>query len=82
MLNEYGVSDVAVFGSYARGEETERSDIDILVNFKPDAHIGLIRFLGLRRNLENALGARVDLTTPDGLHKGLKDKILAEAVHA
>jgi len=43
-LAEHGVSRVAVFGSVARDEATDASDVDVLVEFRPDAHIGLFEF--------------------------------------
>ncbi|OFX10693.1 MAG: hypothetical protein A2516_03025 [Alphaproteobacteria bacterium RIFOXYD12_FULL_60_8] len=82
VLEGYGVAGVAVFGSYARGEQTPDSDIDILVEFTPESHVGLLRFVNLKRRLEHLLGHKIDLATPAALHKGLKDRIMSEAVHA
>lgn len=81
-LHEYGVRDISLFGSVVRGESHEHSDIDLLVEFEPDAKIGLFGYARLQRMLTDILGRKVDLVTPDALHKELKDAILKEAVHA
>jgi len=62
LAQRYGVQEIAVFGSYARGEQTPLSDVDILVTLgKP---LGL-RFFELWDYLENLLGLHVDLLTPN-----------------
>ena len=55
-LAAYAVARVAVFGSVACNEATAESDVDILVEFRPDAHIGLFEFARLRRDLEEIPG--------------------------
>jgi len=81
MLNDFSVRSLSVFGSAARGETRPESDVDILVEFEPDARIGLFKFLRLKDALGELLGQPVDLVTPDALHPALKDAILEEAVH-
>ncbi len=81
-LRRRSVRRVAVFGSVVRGEATESSDIDILVEFEPDAPVGLFEFVRLRRYLSELLGREVDLATPASLHPALKDEILREAIDA
>lgn len=75
---QHGVNNVKVFGSAARGEITDKSDIDFLVetgevqsSFFPG---------GLIADLEELLGRRVDVVEPDGLHWFVRDRILKEAV--
>jgi predicted nucleotidyltransferase len=63
-LAHFHVRSMPVFGSVARGEAGPDSDIDILVKFKPDAHIGLFAFAKLQRYLQEILGRDVDLATP------------------
>jgi len=76
-LNSHGVKAIALFGSVARGEATIKSDVDILVEFDRIQHKpGLFAFVRLRRRLEELLGAKVDLVTPNALKKQMKDKIL------
>ena len=61
-----------------RGEDRPDSDIDILVEFDPDARIGFFAFARLQRRLSDILGRPVDLVTPDALHKVMKSRILKE----
>lgn len=79
---EYGVERIAVFGSIARGEASPDSDVDILVDFREDATLGLFEFVDLKLRLETLLGRPVDLATADALHRALRDQILEEAVYA
>ena len=57
-------------------------DVDILVEFEPDARMTLFQFTKLQRELKQLLHCRVDLATRDSLHKELRDDILKEAVLA
>ena len=82
LLQAYGVKGIHVFGSVARGEAGVSSDVDLLVEFEPSAHIGMFEFSRLRRELSRLLGCKVDLTTPDALHKMMKEDILREAIRA
>ncbi len=77
-LDELGVGSLALFGSVARDEATERSDVDLLVDFKKPT--GLFGFVGLRLRLEELLGHRVDLVPRDGIKPRLRDAILGEAL--
>jgi predicted nucleotidyltransferase len=81
-LSEYPIRALYLFGSVVHGEATPGSDVDILVEFESDAHVGLFEFARLQRRLSEILGAPVDLATPDALHKALRDRILKEAVRA
>ncbi len=80
LLDEYGVSSLSLFGSVARDEASDRSDVDLLVEFsKP---IGLLQFVALKRALEGVLQRRVDLATRRSLKPQLRERILKEAVRA
>jgi predicted nucleotidyltransferase len=81
-LKRFSVKELYLFGSVARDEALDGSDVDILVEFQPDAKIGLFQFARLQRFLSELLECTVDLATPDALHKDLKDDILKEAIHA
>lgn len=81
-LQTFHVQALYLFGSVARGEEKRTSDVDILVEFEQDAHIGLFEFSRLQRMLSEILGCKVDLATPESLHKSMKDRIMEEAVRA
>ncbi len=76
---KYKVEKIGVFGSYARGEESRESDIDILVKFY--APIGW-EFIDLKDFLEEILERKVDLVTIKALKPQLKDEILREVVFA
>ena len=82
LLEMYGVKNIRLFGSIARGKGGVGSDLDLLVEFEPSAHIGMFEFSRLRRELSQLLGCDVDLATPDALHKGMKEDILREAIRA
>ena len=56
-----------LFGSYARGEETPDSDVDIMVILDSDAHVGLFQLSGMHLELQDRLQKRVDLVTESGL---------------
>lgn len=79
-LKEYGVKSIAIFGSVARNEATEGSDIDILVEFGQP--VGLFEFVRIQARLEKILNRPVDLVTPEALKKQLKEQILKEAIYA
>lgn len=56
-----------LFGSYARGEENEDSDVDIMITLDKDAHVGLFKLSGMRLDLQDLIGKEVDLVTEKGL---------------
>lgn len=71
LTEKYGISFMAIFGSYGRGQQTENSDIDILVDFKRP--IG-IEFIDLANELEKLLKTKVDLVSKNGVRpQYLKD---------
>ena len=79
-LQARGVRSVALFGSAARDEVTDTSDVDLLVDFERPT--GLLELIRLKHRLEEMLRVeKVDLLTRDGLHPALKERILAEAIH-
>jgi uncharacterized protein len=69
---------LALFGSVLREDFGPDSDIDVLVEFEPDARVGL-RFFELEAELAEILGRDVDLNTPGFLSKYFRDRVLAEA---
>ncbi|MFQ5981472.1 MAG: nucleotidyltransferase family protein [Candidatus Heimdallarchaeota archaeon] len=76
----FHVKSIGVFGSWARGDQTEESDVDLLVDFvKP---VGFFKFLELEDYLSEKLRLGVDLVTPDALKPLIKDHILGEALFA
>lgn len=75
---KHGARNVRIFGSVARGEGGEESDVDLLVDVGPDR----TPFFpgGLVADLEELLGRRVDVFTEDGLHWYIRERVLKEAV--
>ena len=82
LKERFEVETIGVFGSYSRGEQTKKSDVDVLVVFSADAHVGFFRFLELEEFLTRKLGVKVDLVTKAALKPMLKDRILKETVYA
>jgi hypothetical protein len=76
MESIYGVKRLGLFGSYVRGKQRKKSDIDILVVFKRD--IDLFDFLDLREYLESNLQAKVDLVMESALKPAIGKRILSE----
>jgi uncharacterized protein len=72
-----GARRLRIFGSVARGEDHEGSDIDLVVDMPAGA--SLLQIVGLQHDIEDALGMRVDLCTERELHPSLRPRILAEA---
>jgi predicted nucleotidyltransferase/DNA-binding XRE family transcriptional regulator len=75
---ERGARNVRVFGSVARGDDVDSSDIDLLVHL--DEGVGLVSLAGLRRELTGLLGVDVDLVPDDTLKPTIRDSILDEAI--
>ena len=75
----YGVRDLLLFGSVARGEATDTSDVDLIVEFDPD-RITLPTFLDFTDDLEALLGRRVDVVSLKKLTPRLRAQVEAEAV--
>jgi predicted nucleotidyltransferase len=79
-LRQFKVEALYVFGSVARGEADDDSDVDLLVEFSEP--VGLFAFARLQRFLEEILETRVDLATPGALRDSMRDEVLQEAVRA
>ena len=78
-----GVQWVAVFGSVARGENTQKSDVDVLVKLKPPkerAPLGLFKWMALEDELSEKLGRKVDLVSEDGLSPHIRPYVERERV--
>jgi hypothetical protein len=75
---QYGVRSLGIFGSYTRGDEKIRSDLDILVEFE---RIGtLLEYIKLEDSLTDLLGVKVDLVDRSTLKPGIRARILREAI--
>jgi uncharacterized protein len=79
VAREYSVKKIGVFGSVARDEQTDISDIDLLVEFsKP---VGFVTFMRLENFLSEQLGNQVDLVTSDSLKPVIRQDVLAEVIY-
>ncbi len=78
IATKYGAYNMRVFGSVARGEATPDSDIDFLVELKPQS--SLFDYIALMQDLAALLGRKVDIAEPDNLHELIRDKVLSEAI--
>ncbi|MBA5628709.1 nucleotidyltransferase family protein [Moheibacter lacus] len=73
-LKPYNPTKIGIFGSFARGENSPDSDIDILYSFKNT--ISLFKLVGIQLNLESQLNKKVDLVSEEYIHPKLKPYIL------
>jgi len=76
LKERYDVREIGVFGSYVSGEQSENSDVDILVEL--GSPMGFVRFIQLERNISELLGVRVDLVTKKALKPHIGQRILKE----
>ena len=78
ILKKNKVKRAGIFGSYARGEQKKKSDIDILIKYPKG--LGGFAFVGIKFDLEKKIRKKVDLVTYNSLHPLLKERILKEEV--
>jgi len=77
LASEYGLRNIRVFGSVARGEAGPSSDIDVLVDV--DENRSLLDLGGFQMDLQDLLGASVGVVTEQSLHWYIRDRVLGEA---
>ena len=81
LKNTYGVEEIGVFGSFARGDNDENSDIDIAIEINHDkVTVGFFEFARMERFLEQLLGKKVDLVTKRSIKPYLKERILSQMI--
>lgn len=80
LVEKFGVSEIALFGSYARGEESKESDVDILVDFK-EGYKNFDNYMELKFYLEEILGKEVDLVIKSAIKPRIKTFILEEIIY-
>ena len=78
---EYHIKQLGIFGSYVRGEAKLNSDLDLLVEFEPEYHFGLLTFSHLENYLNELLGVNVDLVIKDSLKPKIGQQILSEVIY-
>jgi len=79
LKERFKVQTIGIFGSYVRGEQKRKSDLDVLVDFSETP--SLFEFIDLEDFLSQKLGVKVDLVMRDSLKPRIKDSILSEAVY-
>lgn len=77
---QFGVKEVAIFGSYIRNTQHKRSDIDILVSLK-QSHVNFDNYMELKFYLAKIIGRKIDLILKDSIREELKPAILNSAVY-
>ncbi len=78
---KFGIKEIGIFGSYVRGKPKKSSDIDILVEFYPEAEMDLIKFIELEEYLSDLLGIKVDLVMKSALKPRIGKQILKEVIY-
>ncbi|OGY55472.1 MAG: hypothetical protein A2912_01515 [Candidatus Buchananbacteria bacterium RIFCSPLOWO2_01_FULL_40_23b] len=78
ILKKNDITKAGIFGSYARGEQKKKSDIDILIKFKGKK--SMFDLVHVELELKKKIGKKVDLVTYNSLHRLLKERILHDEV--
>jgi uncharacterized protein len=78
LCQKYGIAELSVFGSAARGDARPDSDVDLLYVRVPGNDLGMSYF-DLQDDLEKLFGRPVDLVPKEGLHRVIRDQVLADA---
>ena len=78
LYQEYGVTEIGVFGSYVRGEQKDSSDLDILITLTDPPRISLLGLVNLQNYLSDLLEVKVDVALKDNLKKRIGRRILQE----
>ena len=81
-LREQGVSRAALFGSVARDEARIGSDIDVMIEFAPDAAISVWAYARLKDLIQGFFGERVDVVSRNGLNRHIRPTVEREALYA
>jgi len=79
LKEKYQVKEIGVFGSYVRGEEKKKSDVDVLVSFK--GSVGFFKFLDLEDYLHKLIGIKIDLVSRKALKPVIGRYILKEVIY-
>ncbi len=76
-----GISEIGIFGSYARGEQNDDSDVDILIDLVRPSKLDLIQLISIEQDLKEVLGVPVDLVIKSSLKPHISTSVLAEVVY-
>jgi hypothetical protein len=78
LATRYDVREIGIFGSVARQEHDDVSDIDLLVEF--GSHADLLTYIGLWQYLEDSFGIKIDLVSKGGLRREMRDAVMRDVV--
>lgn len=78
LATRYDVREIGIFGSVARGENDQQSDLDLFVEFGPNAD--LITYIGLWQFLEDTFGTKIDIISKGGLRSDMRDAVFQDLV--
>ncbi|MGE0100877.1 MAG: nucleotidyltransferase family protein [Blastocatellales bacterium] len=79
VCRRYRVRELSLFGSMARGDFNDQSDVDLLVEFEPDVEVGFLALSRFQRELSEILGRPTDLVPKLGLKPAIKQEVLANS---
>ena len=79
ICRRYQVRELAIFGSASRGQLRADSDVDLLVDFLPDARVGLLELSAMTREFSRLVGRKVDIAVKPALRPLIRDEVLADA---
>ena len=79
LAERFKVQEIGIFGSYVRGEQKEKSDVDILVSFYEP--ISLLKLVSLENFLSALTGVKVDIVPKEDIRPELKERILGEVIY-
>lgn len=79
LCETYHITELGVFGSYARGEQTQESDVDVLIDYEEAPT--LFELVNLRDLLRDLTGIPVDVVTKNGLKPRIRDRVLSEVIY-
>lgn len=78
ILHKNDIEFAGLFGSRARGEETDESDLDVLIRFKPDSNKSLLDLIRIQNEIADTLGIKVDLVTEASISPHIRDYIMRD----
>ncbi len=79
LRENYQITQLGIFGSYVRGEQTEDSDVDVLIDYEHAPT--LFKLVEIHDYLSNIVGMKVDLVTKNGLKPRIRERVLSEVVY-
>lgn len=81
LQQEFNITEIGIFGSYTRDEQTENSDIDILIDYDKTKSFSLLELVGLEDYLGNLFGKKIDIITKNALKPRIGRQILNEVIY-